>query len=166
MSVASRTSLPRAIQTIFAAGLICGVLDGVSALIVSELFGGKPIRVFQGIASGILGRNAFDGGLRTAAIGVALHFLIAFGAAIVYYAASLRFQVLIDRAVLSGVLYGIAVHLFMTFVVIPLSAIGSRAIVPRSFAAILLVHMIVVGPSIALTVRWYSRGAVRYSSSK
>src|SRR5260370_38120403 len=62
MSVASGTSLPRAIQTIFAAGLICGVLDGISALIVSELFGGQPIRVFQGIASGILGRSAFNGG--------------------------------------------------------------------------------------------------------
>jgi hypothetical protein len=166
MSVASSRSLPRAIQTIVAAGLICGVLDGISALILSELFGGQPIRVFQGIASGILGRNAFNGGLRTVAIGVALHFLIAFGAAIVYYAASLRFQVLIDQAVLSGVLYGIAVHLFMTFIVIPLSAIGGRPIVPLSFAAILMVHMMVVGPSIALTVRWYSRGAGRYNSSK
>jgi len=49
------------------------------------------------------------------------------------------------------------VHLFMTFVVIPLSAIGTRPFVPRSFVAYLIVSMLVVGPSISLTVRRFSR---------
>jgi len=132
-------------------------LDGISAAAVSRLFGGKPIRVFQGIASSILGRSAFQGGATSAAMGVALHFLIALGAAAVYYAASRRWHVLIDRAIVCGVVYGIAVHLFMSFVVIPLSAIGRRPIVLRSFVAILIVHIIVVGPTIALTIRRYSR---------
>jgi hypothetical protein len=144
-------------QAILVAGLICGVLDGISAVVVFSFFGLKPIRVFQGIASGILGRSAFEGGGGTAAMGVALHFLIALGAAAVYYVASRPLHFLIDRAILFGVLYGIAVHLFMSFVVIPLSAMGKRPFVLRSFVAVLIVHMIVVGPSIALTIRHYSR---------
>lgn len=54
-------------------------------------------------------------------------------------------------------MYGAVVHVFMTFVVIPLSAIGSRPFVLRSFVAFLLVSMVVVGPSISLTVRRFSR---------
>ncbi len=146
-----------AYKPILWAGLICGVLDGLSAVALSAYFGGAPLRVFQGIASAMLGRGAFNGGLGTGAVGVALHFLIAFVAAAVYYAASRNFSVLIHRAILCGVLYGIAIHLFMNFVVIPLSAIGRRPIAVQTFVPILIIHMIVVGPSISLTVRHFSR---------
>jgi hypothetical protein len=143
--------------TILWAGLTCGVLDGLSATVVSALFGGTPIRLFQGIASGLLGRSAFQGGAGTALLGVALHFVVALGAATVYYAVSRRLRLLIDHALICGVAYGAAVHVFMTFVVIPLSAIGSRPLVLRSFLAFLFVSMVVVGPSISLTVRPRSR---------
>jgi uncharacterized membrane protein YagU involved in acid resistance len=154
--MASSTS-PRASQAIFWAGSICGVLDGLSAIAITVLFGGKVVRTFQGIAGGILGPATFQGGINTAMLGVALHFLIAFGAAAVYYLASRYLPFLIDRALAAGILYGIAVHLFMQFVVIPLSAIGPRPLVIRTFVAVLIAHIVVVGPSIALTVRRYSR---------
>src|ERR1022692_836440 len=144
-------------QAVLAAGLICGVLDGFSAVGLTLLFGGKPMRMFQGIAAGVLGAGAFKGGGRTAAMGVALHFVVALGASAVYFAASRFFPFLIDQALLSGILYGVAVHLFMNFVVIPLSRTGRRPFVLRAFAAVLIVHIVVVGPSIALTIRWYSR---------
>jgi hypothetical protein len=147
----------KAAQAILAAGLICGILDGLSAVAITLLFGGKVIRTFQGIAGGILGPATFQQGIGSALLGVALHFLIAFGAAAVFYLATRYIPVLIDHALPAGVIYGIAVHLFMQFVVIPLSAIGSRPLVVRSFVAVLIVHIVVVGPSIALTVRRYSR---------
>jgi hypothetical protein len=90
-------------------------------------------------------------------LGTGLHFVIAFGAAAVYYLASRFLPVMIDRALICGVFYGVMVHLIMNFVVIPLSAIGSRPFVPRVFYAVLAIHMVVVGPSISLTVRRYSR---------
>jgi len=65
--------------------------------------------------------------------------------------------ILIHRPLLYGVVFGVFVHLFMTFVVIPLSAIGSRPFVLRSFAIYLAVSMVVVGPSIALTISRYSK---------
>jgi hypothetical protein len=146
-----------AFRAIWWAGFICGVLDGLSAAAVFWFFGVKPIRVFQGIAAGLLGSSAFRGGAGSALMGVALHFLVAFGAAAAYFAASRWLPLLVDHALACGVAFGIAVHLFMTFVVIPLSAIGSRPLVLRSFVAVLIVHMLVVGPSISLTVRHYSR---------
>jgi hypothetical protein len=144
-------------QAVLAAGLICGLLDGFSAVGLTLLFGGEPMRMFQGIAAGVLGAGAFKGGGRTAAMGVALHFVVALGASAVYFAASRILPFLIDQALLSGILYGVAVHLFMNFVVIPLSRTGRRPFMLRAFVAVLIVHIVVVGPSIALTIRWYSR---------
>jgi uncharacterized membrane protein YagU involved in acid resistance len=155
--MSSTSAFSRASQAILWAGLICGVLDGLSAVAITLLFGGKVIRTFQGIAGGILGAKTFQNGISSALLGVALHFLIAFGAAAVYYLASRYMPFLIDRALPAGILYGIAVHLFMQFVVIPLSAIGPRPLVMRNFVAVLIAHVVVVGPSIALTVRRYSR---------
>jgi hypothetical protein len=144
-----------AVQAILAAGLICGVLDGLSAIAITLLLGGKIVRTFQGIAGGILGPATFEKGAGTAMLGAGLHFVVAFGAAAVYYFASRYIPFLIDRALPAGVVYGIAVQLFMQFVVIPLSAIGQRPFVIRNFIAQLIVHMVVVGPSIALTVQRY-----------
>jgi hypothetical protein len=45
----------------------------------------------------------------------------------------------------------------MTFVVVPLSAIGTRRFVWSGFLVLLVIHIIVVGPSIALTVRHFAR---------
>jgi hypothetical protein len=139
---------------ILAAGLICGVLDGISAVVVS---GVSWLRVFQFIASGIVGPKSFQGGFSTAFLGIGLHFLIAVGAATVYYVTSRGLTFMVHQALLSGVLFGIGVHLFMSFIVVPSSAIGHRPFVLRSFIVFLIVHMVVVGPSIALTIRHYSR---------
>jgi hypothetical protein len=143
------------------AGLICGVLDALSAIVVSGYFGAAPARVFQGIASGLLGRSAFQGGAGAVLLGVFLHFIVATGAAAVYYLASRRLAVMIDHPLLCGILFGIAVHLFMTFVVIPLSAIGRRPFVLPSFAAFLMVSMFVIGPSIAFSISHFSKPSTR-----
>jgi hypothetical protein len=88
-----------------------------------------------------------------------LHFIVATGAAAVYYFASRSLPMLIDQALISGVIFGVLVHLFMTFVTIPLSAIGRRPFVLQSFVIYLLVAMIVIGPSIAITIRSFSRSS-------
>ncbi len=53
-------------RIIFTARLIYGTLDGLSAIAVAAYSGVGPIRVFQGISSGLLGRSSFHGGLGTA----------------------------------------------------------------------------------------------------
>ena len=87
-----------------------------------------------------------------------LHFVIAFGAAFVYYAASRRFDFLVRRPVVCGLLYGIAVYLLMNSIVLPLSAFPHK-IWPRFDGVLtgLVVHMLCVGLPIALIVRRYSK---------
>src|SRR5260370_40706234 len=72
---------PKALHALLWAGFACGVLDITAALVVYGFFGLKPMRLLQGIASGLLGPKAFSGGLAAAVLGVLCHFLIAFGAA-------------------------------------------------------------------------------------
>jgi len=49
------------------------------------------------------------------------------------------------------------VHVVMTFVVVPLSEIGRHPHTVKGFLTGLAVHMIVVGPSIVLTLRRFHR---------
>lgn len=159
----SATSAPpegsKAYRAIFWGGLIAGILDITYAFVASWLRGGRgPVSVLQSVASGLLGANAFEGGYGTAALGAALHFLIAFTAAAVYYAASRQLKFLVQQALVCGLLYGIAVYLFMNFVVLPLSAIPFKVSYPlRTLIPALLGHMLLVGLPISLAVRRYSR---------
>jgi hypothetical protein len=92
-------------------GLIAGTLDILAAFINSGVRGASPTRVLQAIASGLLGRDAFSGGLATAALGLGLHFFIATMATAVYYAASRKLKALVDQPIVCGLAYGIPVYL-------------------------------------------------------
>src|SRR3984885_2590696 len=118
---ASSIAHARPFPAIMVGGLIVGVLDLVYAIVVYSPH--QPILVPQTIASGILGIRSYGGGVGTAVLGVILHFVIALGAATVYYLASRRLTFLVSRAVLCGLIYGALVYLFMHLVVLPLSAI-------------------------------------------
>ena len=115
-----------------------------------------PILIPQTIASGVLGMKSYSGGVSTAMLGLALHFTIALGAATVYYLASRKLSFLIHRAVLSGLIYGASVYLFMHLVVLPLSA-APHGEMPFIYTACEFVeHWFGVGLPIALSVRHYS----------
>lgn len=145
----------RPFPAIIVGGLIVGVLDLFYAIAVYSPH--QPILIPQAIASGILGLKSFDGGAKTAALGVILHFIIALGAATVYYLASRRLTFLVSRAVLCGLIYGALVYLIMHLVVLPLSATpkGPTHFVYQAFEFVW--HWIGVGLPIALSVRHYSR---------
>jgi uncharacterized membrane protein YagU involved in acid resistance len=139
------------IEIIVLAALTCGILDIACTLTLSKLKGITPMRLLQAITSALIGPKSFNGGATTAAIGMAIHFFIAFTAATVYYTASLYLGALTQHAVLCGLLYGIAVHLFMTFIVLPLSALR-RPFSAKAFVTQWIVHMVCVGLPIALVV--------------
>jgi hypothetical protein len=103
------------------------------------------------VASGVLGANSFRGGFKAAALGLVLHFVIAFVAAAVFYVASLKLRFLINQAVIAGVLYGALVYLVMTFVVVPLSAAPFE--IRFQLVTGLLVHIVCIGLPIALIIR-------------
>ena len=148
------TTFLRPLRAILAAGLICGTLDGLSALALSS---GHFVRLFQAIAFALLGPSSFQGGAATVALGVAIHYSVALTAAAVYFAASRALPILLARALPFGILYGVCVHLVMQFVVLPMTAIGRRPFNPRGFLIGLAIHMVIVGPSIALSLRRFPR---------
>jgi hypothetical protein len=150
---------PKAYRAILWGGLIAGTMDITAACVNSALRGGRgPIGVMQSVASGLLGANAFNGGLGAAALGLACHFFIAFVATTVYYIASRQLKLLTQQAIVCGVLYGIAVYFFMYFVVIPLSAAPFKIKYTITVLATgLLIHIFCIGLPIALAVRRYSK---------
>jgi hypothetical protein len=146
---------PRPFPAIFVGGLIVGVLDLIYAIVVYTPT--NPILVPQTIASGVLGAKSYQGGAQSAALGVVLHFVIALGAATVYYLASRKLPVLIDHAIVGGLIYGALVYAFMHVVVLPLSAV-SPGHTPLIYKVCEFVeHWFGVGLPISLSVRHSSR---------
>lgn len=138
--------------TIALAGCVAGVLD-IAASATVFLAQGVPVeRLLQGIASGALGPAAFKGGRVTAAVGLFFHFLIALVVAGLYYAASRRWMALIESPVLYGALYGAAVHLVMSRIVLPLSRAPKREFSIKMFLIQLAIHVLFVGVPIARVV--------------
>ncbi len=148
---------PSAMLAVIWGGFACGVLDITAALVVYGYLGLKPVPLLQGIASGLLGAKAFQGGLATALLGLLCHFVIAFGAATVYFVASRAIRPLIQHAVVSGVLYGVAVYFFMNRIVLPLSAAAKRPFSMKLMIVGVIIHIFCVGLPISLSVRRFSR---------
>jgi len=135
------------------AGLTCGAMDITAALLVYGSMGLPPLRLLQGISGGILGPKAFEGGPATAVLGLFLHFLIAFGAATVYFTASRALPILVQQAAVWGALYGIAVYFFMNRIVIPLSRATKYPFSVKMMVIGAVIHIFCVGLPIALNVR-------------
>jgi hypothetical protein len=138
---------------------VAGALDITFAMIFYGVARGRTAAsVLRSVASGWLGQPAFEGGAATAALGLATHFLVAFGAAAVFYVSSRWFPVLRRRPLPAGIVFGIGLYLFMNYVVIPLSAAPFRAsTAPKSLVPALAVHMCLIGIPIALCARRFGR---------
>jgi uncharacterized membrane protein YagU involved in acid resistance len=158
---------PRAFETIAYGGLVVGVLDMLFAFTFYGLvLGAQPLRIFQSVAAGLLGRTAaYAGGIRTFLVGILLHFIVATCIATVYYLASRILPVLIRHPVVSGLMYGMIAYLGMNYVVIPLSAIkrSPGPIKLPIFLTEIVGHALLVGLPLALLAR---RSAKRVHSSE
>ena len=145
------------LQAILLATLICGTLDAVAAVTQAATLSMKPQRVFQGVASGVLGPRSFERGWNSGALGVVLHFVIACTISTIYVLASLHLPFLLRHPLIAGGLYGIAVFVVMFFIVLPLSRSPKRPFNLKFAATQLLIHIFIIGWSIALSARYILR---------
>lgn len=108
------------------AALATGITDGLfSSMLAAFAYGSTVTRLWQGVASTLLGTAAFDGGTRTAAIGLLMHFGVAFTWSALFLALLVSSSWL--RGVISspaGVLaaaavYGPVIWLVMSMLVVP-----------------------------------------------
>ena len=151
---------PKAFETIVYGGLAIGVLDAIDAMAFFGLaFGASPVRIWQSVAAGLLGREAaIAGGLLTSALGLFLHFVIAFLVATVYYIGARNISFLLRHPVISGLIFGVIANFVMQYVVIPLSAApGSGVFSLGPFLNGVIGHAFLVGLPVALIARWSAR---------
>lgn len=147
-----------ALKAILFAGLLAGAMDITGACISNYWI--SPVRIFQSVASGLLGAESAKGGAWTAVLGLFLHFVIAFIWTIVFYLASRKVKFLTNQPIVSGVLYGIFVYWFMQLIVLPLSAFPyKKTLIPEtnSFIVGMIVHIVCIGLPIAFIVNHYSK---------
>lgn len=147
----------KAYRAILLGGSIAGTLDITAAFVNSGLRGRSPMWVLQSIAGGLLGADSFKGGFRTAVLGGALHFLIAFVACAVYCLASRKLEFLTQRFIVFGLLYGVAVYAFMYLVVLRVAFHGKISYTPAAVVTGLLIHMLCVGLPISVVIHRYSK---------
>lgn len=147
----------RPLAAIFWGGLLAGVFDIAQAFIGFGLLGAKPFRILQHIAGGAFGARSMQMGWTSAALGLVFHFTIAFTAAAVYYLASQVLRVMVEHAVICGLIYGELVFLFMYFVVLPLTPLGPAQFNTATYITGPIGHTLLVGLPIALSVRRFAK---------
>jgi hypothetical protein len=132
-------------------------MDITAAFLTLAPKGISPRQILQGIASGLIGSRSFRGGWATSALGLALHFLIAFTAAAVFYVASRKIPALLDRPWLAGVGYALVVYGFMYWIVIPLDHLRSKPVTLSGTVVAIVTHIICVGLPISLVIHRFVR---------
>lgn len=140
----------RKLTAIALAGTTVGVIDGIAAVTSSALRGVSLDRVFQYISSGILGNSSYQGGAATVALGVLLHFVVAFGASTAYILAATKISILNRLPFIFGPIYGIFVYFFMGEVVSELSNVAKLSRTLSGTMTGILIHIFCVGLPIAL----------------
>lgn len=138
------------VRSIVGGSILVGVLDFADAVAFNAMMGVGPLRVAQSIASGLMGRAAYEGGWGTAVLGVCLHFVIATIVTSVFVAAAGAWPSLRRRPFVWGPLYGLLVFLMMYRVVLPIVGLNAW---PRRWPAFLNAvgaHIFAVGLPVAL----------------
>jgi uncharacterized membrane protein YagU involved in acid resistance len=154
----SKTSL--AAKTIFRATLVAGTLDILSALFFFGYVFGKvaPRRMLQGIASAVIGKKAFDGGVPAAFLGLLIHYCIALAFAAFFFFVYPAIPFLKKNRLAGGLLYGVFVFIVMNVVVLPLIGFRKFHFHWDSILENTLILMYAIGIPISYMVhRYYSR---------
>lgn len=159
------------LKPILYAAVLVGVLDITAACIHAGVaYGLGPLRVLKGVASGLVGRSALQGGFPTAGLGLAMHFTMALTVTTIFYALSRRFPLpqKLWGVVAVGLLYGATVFAINNFATaLFLSWVRSLYLhTPILFKPPmgwwqLIIHLFCVGLPIALVMHRYAPATAR-----
>jgi len=149
-----------ALRRILEAALLLGLTDICYAwlLYVVILERTTYTRVAQSIASGVLGKETYNGGLATAALGLSLHFTIAliwtgFFYLLLRYWPPMRRMLQAERGpIYVGLAYGVAIWLVMNLVVVPLSRANAAPLFTWISGLSIVVHAALLGLPMVLIV--------------
>ena len=115
-----------------------------------------PIRIFQSIGAGWYGDASFEGGMRTAAVGVLSHYVIATCMVLAFALIAARKPPLMRNPWRWGTFYGALLYIAMNYVIVPLSAASPGPKKPAWMIASIVVHVL-----IGIACAFIARRAVR-----
>jgi uncharacterized membrane protein YagU involved in acid resistance len=102
-------------------GLIAGTLDIGAAALIN---GRNPLVILLVIASGLLGKASFQGGLPAVLLGLVLQWLMSLVISAIFVLLSNRVPELKQHWSAAGLAYGVGIFVVMNYLVVPLSEIG------------------------------------------
>jgi hypothetical protein len=134
-----------ALRSILLGGFCAGLADFIYPTLRTVMNGGSWMKPWKGVASGLLGQAARDGGVEMALLGVALHFFICFSGAALLWLLVSRVKLIPRQWFVLGVLYGLAVLATMNYVILPLSQIGQPIYPLATLHVSAFWHIVLVG---------------------
>jgi hypothetical protein len=146
-------------RTVLTATLICGTLDILYAIIYAGTRGTGPIDVLHSVASGPFGEGVNSGGVATGLAGLAVHFAIMTVMVAVFVTLARRIPFITAHPLIAGIAYGLALYLFMYWIVLPLRWPDNfPSLKPRGIASGLFAHIVCVGiPMAYITLKGLGR---------
>lgn len=150
---------PSPLRIILLGGLIIGTLDGLAAMMNAIAHNISVMRLWQYVATGLLGRASFEHGRASMLLGIFLEYVISIGVMAVFFFACRALPILLRFSVATGALYGVAVFFFMSKIVVPLSAVPPPRNPPTLSRTLIEIgiHIFCVGLPAALVARKYFR---------
>lgn len=140
------------VTAVVVGGAVAGIVDIGAASAINGFV--DPMRICKFIAGGLIGlKAARAGGMEIAALGFALQVGMGILIALIYNIGANILPVLRRRWLPAGLAFGAPVFLVMTYVVLPMSAIGGGMPKFTAGQAMNLVAMLVFGVIIA----WFAR---------
>ena len=142
------------LRAILAGGFIAGTIDIGVAIALYHI---GPLTLLHAIASGLIGKASYSGGLDTALLGLVLQWAMSLVIAAIFVLAASRLPVLRQRWLAMGLAYGVGIFVVMTFIVVPLSASFPKNPPKWPGAAEQLLAMLLFGAIISGCARWFEK---------
>lgn len=150
-----KDSLKNSLRAILWGGAAAGAADIISAI---GGRGGKALLVLQYIGSGLIGKEAVNGGWLTGAAGLGVHFGLTTLMAALFVLAARRWPILLQRPWAAGFAYGALLFAAMFYVIVPYLSAAPGWKTPEGFWRNLsgaMAHGFFVGVPIACIARHY-----------
>lgn len=120
------TSRAIAWKPVLLGGVVIALADIAFAITVWFSWNASGVeKVFQTIAVGVLGKASYDGGVASAALGAALHLVMATTFVAIFTLVARRIPSLLREPWTVGPAYGVVLYVVMNFVVMPLSRVNA-----------------------------------------
>ncbi len=120
-------------------GMFAGTMDVFAASLINMV---SPLIILRAIASGLLGRTAFQGGMPVSLLGLGLQWAMSLLIAAIFVIATRRLVWMRERWAAAGLAYGVMIFAVMEYVVVPLSAAAKPHFTALSLAGNVLAMLL------------------------